>query len=426
MTKERKNVILITVDSLRPDFTGLYKGQNGDLTPNLDDFGTESVLFENAVAQGSYTRASIPSFFSSIYPWKLEKGGDISNRETLATVLNNNGYNTAFFHSNPFLSRAMGCGRGFDVFDDSLLPWNLKLSQKRVRQMGRLFRLLRRTPYLPANKLAGKSLRWLEKADTPYFLWVHFMDPHGPYQSTGGGYLAKYRAERLWNKAVNSPEEITSSEKERLIDAYRDEVGFTDDNIDLLLDHVEEKGKENVICITADHGEEFGEHGDYSHNPKPFEELIHVPLMFKVDGSESRRISEPVELLDIFPTVLDLVGIDAKKYDLDGRSLMGLIEGDSGKAREYVVSQPGQDEICIRSNRWKLVLRGSEELLFDLKNDPGEAEDISDVRKGVVDRLKKELAEREEELGSSPEFSEVLQGNETEETRQRLEDLGYL
>ncbi|MBS3766127.1 sulfatase, partial [Candidatus Bipolaricaulota bacterium] len=323
----KKNIFLITVDSLREDFLGTYDVKAQGLTPNLDRFAEEGTLFENAFAQGSYTRSSIPSFFTSTYPWKLKDGGDISEEETLATALKRAGYNTAFFHSNPFLSRALGYGRGFDVFDDSLVPWNLNLSQKRVRQLGRLFRLLRKTPYLPADKLVNKAVRWLKEAEAPFFLWIHFMDPHGPYQHRGSGYLGKYRAEKLWNKAVNNPKDISEAERDELIDSYRDEVNFTDENVGRLLTFVEDREEDNLVFITADHGEEFGEHGEYSHNPKPFEELIHVPFLCRCPGIEGRRVKELVSLVDIFPSVLDSIGISPWEYELDGRSFLDLLKG---------------------------------------------------------------------------------------------------
>lgn len=425
MVSSKPNVVLITVDSLRTDFVGTYDEEVGELTPALDDFAAEGVVFENAIAQGSYTRGSIPSFFTSTYPGKLEKGSDVTDEVNLASVLSDNGYNSAFFHSNPFLSAAKGYGEGFDVFDDSLLPWNLNLSQKRVRQLGRVFRLLRKTPYLPADKLVDKASGWLREVESPFFLWVHFMDPHGPYQGPSCNYLDKYRAEKIWNKAVNRPEEVNPEEKEKLVGAYREEVRFTDENVGRLLGSIDKRDENCFTCITADHGEEFGEHGDYSHNPKCFEELIHVPLVIRAPGVTAGRRAEPVALLDIFPTVVEFAGLDPKKYDLDGQSLLRLLGGDSSSAREYVVSQPGSNEICLRSNRWKYVVKGSRELLYDLENDPNETEDKSSSEEEIVEKFRRELAGREDEFGALPE-DYMEPSEEEEETRRRLEDLGYL
>ncbi|MEF8799168.1 MAG: sulfatase [Candidatus Bipolaricaulota bacterium] len=427
MGTEKENVILVTIDSLRADFLGAYDEKGQDLTPNLDSFADEGALFDNAYAQGSYTRSSIPSFFTSTYPWKLKDGGDIGEEETLATALKSAGYNSAFFHSNPFLSRALGYGKGFDVFDDSLVPWNLNLSQKRVRQIGRLFRLLRKTPYLPADKLVNKAVQWLKEAKDPLFLWVHFMDPHGPYQPRRSGYLGKYRAEKLWNKAVNNPEDVSESERDELIDSYRDEVNFTDENVGRLLSSVEDRVEDNLVLITADHGEEFGEHGEYSHNPKPFEELIHVPFLCRYPGIEGRRVKELVSLVDIFPSILDSLGISPRKYELDGRSFLNLLKGKEVSDRDFVISQPSGQQICLRTKKWKYILDGDDRILYDLENDPGESNDLSDERSDIKEKLERKLAENLDNYGSSGDISEILPGgDESEETAKRLEDLGYL
>lgn len=424
---EPKNIILVTVDSLRRDFVGCYDERGAELTPNLDEFGARGVLFENAVAQGSYTRSSIPSFFTSTYPWKLQPGGDISDRPTLATILKDHGYNTAFFHSNPFLSKASGYERGFDVFDDSLLPWNLTLSQRRTRQLGRLFRIVRRAPYLPAESLVNKSVSWLERATEPFFLWLHLMDPHGPYQRRGGGYLEKFRGEKLWQKAVNNPFHIIEEERNRLILSYRSEVNYADKQIGRLLDYLSGPEEGNVVIVTADHGEEFGEHGEYSHNPKPYEELIRVPLLLNIPGEESERIEDQVALLDVLPSLLDLTGVGRGDHEFDGVSFAPLFDEGGWEGREHVICQPGRDLICLRTDRWKYVVENGERKLYDLKNDPGETKDLSEMKTDLAKEFERVLAEKESEYGVSEEFSEKsLDRNVNEETKKRLEDLGYL
>jgi len=422
---DRKNLVLVTVDSLRADFVSCYGNADRELTPNMDRLAQEGKLFRNAIAQGSYTRASVPSFFTSTYPWKLRPGGDISDRANLATILKENGYETAFFHSNPFLSRANGYGRGFDVFDDSLLPWNLKLNQKRTRQLGRFFRVLRKKPYLPAEKLVEKSINWLSSAGSPYFLWLHLMDPHGPYQKPGSGYLKKFRAEKLWQKAVNHPDRISESEKEKLLEAYRNEVTYADRHIGRLLSAVKDRNDETVVALTADHGEEFGEHGDYSHNPKPYEELIRVPFLLRGPVQSGGVVESQFALLDLIPSLLNSFGIESEGYHLDGESF-DLIEPGGEPGQEYVICQPDQDVICLRGRRWKYVVEHESRLLFDLKNDPGERKNIYEDREDLVKKFENMLADNREKYGGSGQFESDDFGENDGETRQRLEDLGYL
>ena len=422
-----KNIILITVDSLRRDFVGCYDERGKGLTPNMGEFAEKSVVFESAIAQGSYTRSSVPSFFTSTYPWKLKPGGDISGRPTLATVLKDNDYNTAFYHSNPFLSKALGYNRGFDVFDDSLLPWNINLSQKRTRQLGRLFRIARKAPYLPAESLVKKSVSWLERATEPYFLWLHLMDPHGPYQRQDGGYLEKFRAERLWQKAVNSPADISDEERDKLIESYRSEVNYADKQVGRLLEYLSEAEEDNVVVITADHGEEFGEHGDFSHNPKPFDELIRVPFLLNVPDGEGERVKDQLALLDLLPSLLDLARVDWEDNEFDGATFAPLFSEGGWEGREHVICQPGPDLICLRTEGWKFVVKNEERMLYDLENDPGEKKDVSGAREDLVEKFERILAEKESEYGSSEDFPEGSLGqDEDEETRKRLEDLGYL
>lgn len=424
---DRKNLVLVTVDSLRSDFVSCYGKADRDLTPNMDQLAQEGKIFRNAIAQGSYTRASVPSFFTSTYPWKLRSGGDISDRASLATILKENGYETAFFHSNPFLSRANGYGRGFDVFDDSLLPWNLNLSQKRTRQLGRFFRVLRKKPYLPAEKLVDKSINWLSSAGSPYFLWLHLMDPHGPYQKPDSGYLKKFRAEKLWQKAVNHPGRISEAEKEKLLEAYRSEVTYADRHIGRLLSAVNDRNEETVVALTADHGEEFGEHGDYSHNPKPYEELIRVPFLMDVSGRGGDEVEAQLALLELLPSLLDLAGVERGNYEFDGVSFAPLFGDENWEGRDQVICQPGDHLLCLRTERWKYVVGNGERRLYDLKNDPGETEDVLEENGGLGDKFDRILAEKESEYGVSEKFQEENLGvDEDEETKQRLEDLGYL
>ena len=421
----RNNVVLITVDSLRADFVSCYPGALSDLTPNLDEFANRGVLFENALAQGPYTRASIPSLLTSTYPWKLPSGGNIGDRTTIATIFKDNGYNTAFFHSNPFLSKDSGYARGFDVFDDSLLPWNLSISQKHLKRVGRLFRLIRKTPYLPADNLVDKSISWLEDASEPFFLWVHLMDPHGPYQRHGGGYLAKYHAEKLWKKAVSRPEEITSEEHDELVRTYCEEISYTDEQVSRILDFLNTE-ENDLVVITADHGEEFGEHGDYSHNPKHFDELLRVPLMVNFPERRGDLITEQVALLDLLPSLVEHLDLDKNELDFDGRSFVPLLQGETQTGRKYVICQPGSDHICLRTKGWKYVVNKGEKSLYNLRKDPGENLDVAKSRPELTKKFNEVLLERRDEYGHSECFGEGCPSDFDEETRKRLEGLGYL
>lgn len=211
MSKEDKrlSMILITVDSLRANTTG-YPGKVNQSTPSLDQFIQQGVMFAQAIAQGPYTTASIPSLLVGLYPIRLKPipsneiaGVLMEGVPTLAELLKQVGYHTGAFHSNPLLPRLFGYDRGFDTFYDDLFLKDLKLPQRAKLILNRAQRALRIHLYLPAAGINKKALDWLKKAKEPFFLWLHYMDPHGPYQSRRGfQYLNKIRAERPWRKAV--------------------------------------------------------------------------------------------------------------------------------------------------------------------------------------------------------------------------------
>ena len=446
------NVVLVTVDSLRADHCSSY-GYDRETSPNLDALAAEGVAVD-AYANANATRASFPSILTSTYP--LAYGGFryLSDRRTmLGTPLQAAGYATGGFHSNVWLSRDFNYDRGFDRFYDSksdpgLMARLRTFLKTNLDQDGLVYGTLQslydRTErqagidvgqtYKDAETITDRALEWIDGAPEPFFCWVHYMDVHHPYVPRPE-YAAEMGVEmgigereaiRLRRKMLERPDEVTEEERGTLIDLYDAEIRYADEQIGRLIGTVRESAGETAFLCTSDHGEEFYEHGGYSHNPSMYEEIIHVPLVLAGEGvGAAGRPDVAVELLDVAPTVHDLAGVDPPDT-YRGRPVPDRIAtGESAT----VVSETENDDglrLAVRRDGWKYIWdqgAGTEEL-YDLAADPGELEDVVGREPDRRDDLRAHLEAHVEELAETNEsLPEVRMDAETE---RRLKDLGYL
>lgn len=441
---DRPNVLLMTVDSLRADH--VY----GSLaeTPAFDSLGADGVALEQAFAQGPFTTFSMPSLFTSKYPSQLTgidfvegvEGVLVADTSTIQERLRDAGYTTAGIHSNPLLSGLFGFDDGFDYFFDGLDDVTQRLPGRLTLLANKLVRLLRTTAYVPAADITDKTITWLrENGDEPFFLWVHYMDVHGPYQSRSGfTYPEKFRSEWLWRKAVHSPDEVTPEERARLRETYAEEVEYTDAAVGRLLDIFKDEGlyERTLVVLTADHGDEFAEHGSYSHENKLYDELIHVPLTVKPARvqNEIRPVeSVPIPLLDVGATLVDAG--DGRVDGFEGTSLFTETAGHRGSETEQgrrdstpaIISEaqlPPEYACAIRTASLKYIETPDGSELYNLQEDPGETANVvtehADVAADFRDRLE---AHREYCELSQRSDSEVL---DTDELNERLRRLGYI
>jgi arylsulfatase A-like enzyme len=401
-----RDILLVTVDSLRADHLSCY-GYDRETTPRVDSLAESGNLFENAFAHAGTTRQSFPSILTSSYPHMYGGYERISERRTLVSeLLADCGYYTAAFHSNPFLSTEFGYNRGFDTFFDSMSKptFTARLRQAVKRNLddeGLLFRFLKwgfdRTEekvgvevgsaYEDAEDITDRAIETVSSVDdSPLFLWIHYMDVHHPYlppeecqKTLHDSSISHRRAVQLRRKMLEDPEGITETERQELIDLYDAEIRYTDREIGRLLDAAErERDDDPVVVVTADHGEEFGDHGGYSHNTH-HDEGIHVPLIVD-DGQGNGRYDEIVGLLDIAPTLIDYAGGDQPKT-FHGYSLRRLIANEEWSRNavigEWGESNPGERNFLYRSTEWKYMqwADGTEEL-YNLQTDPGERNNV--------------------------------------------------
>jgi choline-sulfatase len=343
----RPNVLLVTLDTLRPDALGWVAGSNA--TPALDRLAAEGFRFPSAISPVPLTFPAHASILTGVLPRRLgirDNGQTLgTSPPTLAEISKARGYTTAAFVSGFPLSRAFGLDRGFDVYDDRFSAGEGETLERR------------------ASETTAAAVSWLASARQPWFLWVHYFDPHYPYEP---------------------PRELTRPGPRG---AYDGEVVFADRSIGDLLARVEAAtGRENLTVFMGDHGESLGEHGEGTHGFFVYDSTVLVPLVFRLPGAirpgESRA---PVRLLDVAPTILELTGIPALE-SADGTSLVPILRGEPQEiAASYVETfQPwlsyGWAPLkALRDREWKLIAAPRPEL-YDLARDPREERDVFAVK----------------------------------------------
>src|ERR1700728_1638141 len=446
----RKSLVLATVDCLRADHCG-FMGYRRPTTPFLDRLASESFVVPTAIVAGVPTPYSFPAILASRYPLDLgrEVLGLAVEEPCLASTLKDDGYATAFFGAaNPYLSAQFGYDFGFDTFrdflDTDLAPlsnsnntslehdsWKSKLnrtlevlgrkvpgmgaaydelyfrySQRSAARASMSFDTLRRFP--AANVIVDEAQTWLASVgENPFFLWLHFMDPHAPYYPTepglemlGENQLTASQARYLnayWNRPDIRKERLRRH-RDEIIALYDSGIRWVDTQLARLIETLRKfKLWDNcVFAFTGDHGEEFLEHGGRFHDPWLVEELIHVPLLLRVPGAEKKAVcSNPFSFLHLAPTLLAAAGSPIPSefqgqshwtHIRDGRkwSEPAIAECAAGPRSRFRPDHPGATRLlAVRESRYKLVLNFDvhTDNLFDLAADPGEQNPLPNAAK---------------------------------------------
>lgn len=346
----KKNVVLITVDCLRPDHLNCY-GYKRPTSPFISSLAERGWKFVEAYAVSSYTSASVVSIATSTYPFdygeyfECSTPARLSRRRVLVSeVLKAHGYSTAFFHDNPYLSPIYGYGRGFDLVVDfgavgatqkaKKVVFSVLKDERVQRKIWKTKSLLflfkwyfKDTPVnTRAETMLGEAFRWALKARKPYFVWIHLMDAHIPYTPKEEALkrfgINKKLALRIIYKHYYKRKLLTREELE-IFKLIYDSLIY---QIDLALSRYLLKiVGDGYVIITADHGEEFYGKKPGFHAGVLTQDLLHVPLIIWGRDLESkpkpRTIEKKVSLIDLAPTMLDLVGIE-KPESFKGSSLL--------------------------------------------------------------------------------------------------------
>jgi arylsulfatase A-like enzyme len=428
------NVVLVSIDTLRADSIGAYGGPVP--TPGLDRLAAEGVLLEQAFAPTPTTAPSHVTLLSGLH---VQNHGTLGNgpitlRELpLEAAFRRAGHHTAGFVSSYVLSDKLGWAAGFAHYDADFSRSRSELRSIEVdlEEMTEIFE----GEELDRNGIhtTEAARAWLASAPEPFFLFVHYFDPHTPYAQRKH-YLARLRAAAIDLAGRGTPE-YTGEKLRRAVFGYHAEVLFVDDALQGLLAALDDRRLRDrtLVVVTADHGEGLGQHGWMGHTVHLYDEQIHVPLLLRWPGRlpAGARLAEPVGLVDVAPTIAELAGV-ALPGTVDGRSLAAALQrgvepepapvfGIRPRFKKPFGAHFGEKR-SVRSGRWKLIRAedGPEEL-YDLQSDPGETRNLRGDRPEIAAELAALL-----ERHAATRSGVAAQPELTEEQRRALEALGYV
>jgi arylsulfatase A-like enzyme len=421
-------VVLVTIDALRADHLGIY-GYSRPTSPNIDAFARESIVIQDAIAQAPYTKASIASLMTGLYPSAHKTyttayavadamHGHVSGTPpstdvlpaavtTLAEAFKAAGYATAAITTNPFLIADFGFSQGFDTFE-----------------------FVGGEGFAAADRVLGRALDVINRQRRPLLLWVHLMEPHSPYTPSQAlrRELPPLGPPVLVPSSVTIPPWIAvdGSRDVRLYESLYDaEIRTADAAFGTFVAALRERDDwhATALVLTADHGEQFMEHGGFEHNTTLYDELLRVPLIIRVPGLHQRFVESQVELVDVMPTLVGLAGGEVRGT-IQGRDLRPMLNGQPMVADPAFAEIVGQQSM-VRTREWKLIeAAGGGGELFALARDPREQHPVDHpVRAAELSRVLDALMASAQRAGATiaGETAPISPG-----TKRRLEALGYL
>ncbi|MCP4657256.1 MAG: sulfatase-like hydrolase/transferase [bacterium] len=389
--RQPSNVILIGIDSLRLDHTSLDPAANPgrDLTPNLRRLAESGVWFRHAISQAPWTMPAVASVLTGRYPQEhgaFSFQGFLSRREvTLAELLREAGYATGAIPSSQFLDASHGFSQGFEYFQDD---YSTGASQD----------------------VTNRAIDFLKRhQEERFFLFAHYFDPHYEYRNHeefdfADSYSGRMADSAMDIRAIRSEgEHLDPVEVEYLRDLYDEEIALTDREIGRLFDELEtlDLTETTAVVVVASHGEEFLERGWVGHTINLHDEVIRVPLVFRLPGIEPRQeeLEGVVETRAVFPTLLDYLGMEWERHPSENSLLAqlgGREEGASPEAGAFSsvwLTEENIQRSAYRTDSWKLVVDhlANRSLLYDLEGDPRELEDRSELDPEELARLRQTL-----------------------------------
>jgi len=450
------NVVVVSIDTLRADRLGAY-GRPNAFTPNIDAFARTAVVFENAGSSMPLTGPSHTTMLTGLYPYRhraTTNGAPIApDVRTIPEVFSEAGYGTAGFVSGLPLTDELGhlAGR-FDYYDEDL-GWRLghgALSRTVLMSVYRNIQLFHHGLWLPQERSGAETtaaaLGWLRgHGSRPFFLFVHYYDPHRPYAPSPahealhdpgyGGHVHRYDYPKEVERQV-----VANSRERRHVEAlYAAEISDTDVQLGHLLRGIDSLGlaDNTLVVLTSDHGESMTEHDSYfDHGDLLYEPTVHVPLLIRFPQGRhaGTRFSSHVRLVDLAPTILDVTGMRSSDLVMDGQSLLPLLGGDAvGDPRvgfgSVYSTTPGQfSRYYLRAGDYKLIWtfdhrrelssRPGYEELFNLSTDPGERDNLVATAPPILETLRAELKNRVAAETERPTVPNAA-------LRERLRALGY-
>ena len=345
----RTNLLLVVVDTLRADHLGCY-GYHQPTSPNIDRLASDGILFKKAISNCSWTRPSMASLLTGSYPRQTGVFKERFDRlpedvVTLAEMHAAAGYTTCGVTANPNINSAFGFGQGFASWHDSDVGWGWMRGMDEMRDAG--VRLGAGAELPPAEVVTDRALKLLQGAcESPFYLQLLYIDPHTPYRPP-----ASFEHPLLEGAATDS-------------EWYDAEIAYVDREVGRLVDAVRTAHPDTLIVVTSDHGEGLGDHpevaGAATHGYTLYDSVLHVPLLFQHPALEGgRRVEEMVQLLDLVPTVAELLDLRLDPR-VRGRSLVSALHGRPLDAPiDRVFSETSfkwVDKVSVREDGLKLVV----------------------------------------------------------------------
>ncbi|HKP58850.1 MAG TPA: sulfatase [Polyangiales bacterium] len=371
---QAKSVVVLLIDTLRADRLRAYDKSSRVTTPVLDAFAAEAAVLENAQSPENWTKPSVASVLTGLYPMShgtKESEAVLADKALMVSeVFKQNGFATASFIANGYVSDKFGFNQGWDFYTN----------------------YIRENKSTKAELVFKDAADWVAKnKDKRFFLYVHTIDPHVPYDPPSE-FLKMYETEAysgkvtpratpdMLEKAKRVPPKVTFDDADRahLAALYDGEISYHDHYLGVFIDRLKKLGiyDQLVFVVTADHGEEFYDHGSYGHGHSVYQELLHVPFIVRWPGTVGpQRVSNTVSTVDVSPTILSASGIPVPEV-MEGTDRIPQLIGALPGAPAAAFSDFLDDRRVVRAGRWKLILRGLIPTFFDLKTDPGEKTEL--------------------------------------------------
>ncbi len=348
---DHPNVLLILADTLRADHLGCY-GYDRQTSPNIDKFAEECLFFEQAFSPSPWTKTTVGSIMTSLYPHEHKAfrwADDLSNVQlTLAEIFRNKNYRTFSAQANRIITSRYGFHQGFQVYKEMLNDL--------------------------AENLTDEFLTWLNrKKKRPFFAYLHFMDTHYPYhvpEDYTRTFSRKGQSHLNLNELVSQDIRLLTemgmpqSDKDHIVNLYDDSILYFDIHFNRILDalRANQMWDNTIIILSSDHGEEFWDHGSFEHGHTLYNELLHVPFLFRYPSIlPAKKVPYPVQLIDLFPTILSLAAIDFEQK-ISGKDLLPAILNDRDPKRVIYFEGllRGGEKRGVYKDGWKLIQNTTE------------------------------------------------------------------
>jgi len=384
-SKLAKNVVVLLIDTMRAKSLRAFNPSSRVKTPAIDAFAREGTVFEATQAPENWTKPSVASVLTSLYPathGAKTDGAMVPKAATMVSeVFKEAGFSTATFLANGYVSDKFGFNQGWDHYTN----------------------YIREKKSTEAENVFKETGDWIEQHKSErFFVYVQTIDPHVPYdppeqflsmymKGEYTGQVSPRKTPDLLAEAKHSPPKVTfnAADKQYLKDLYDAEVSYHDHYFGVFVERLKKLGlyDDTIFVITSDHGEEFDEHGSWGHGHTVYQDLLWVPYVVRFPGvvPAGKRISQAVSTMSIFPTVVEAAGVNMPST-VEAHSVLSWMRGAPPPAVPVAFSDFLDDRRVIRAGRYKLILRGTNETMFDLGSDPEEQKELDRSKAPIAAR----------------------------------------